>query len=203
MIRIYGVASSRTRRCLWTLEEVGAAYEVHRVQLRKGEHRRADYLAVNPNGRIPAMEHEGLVLFESAAICQYIARRYPEAELLPDPMTNEAALHDQWMFWTVTELEQALWSLAKHRFALPEKVRLEGMRETALFEFGRAVKVLAKGLGDREFMLGDQLRLVDIMLGHTLLWARQFKAPFESDGLEAYLDRMTARPAFEATRRHE
>lgn len=199
-MKIYGAVMSRTRRCLWTAEEAGAAYELVRVDLGKAEHRSEDYLRLNPNGRVPALEDEGLVLFESGAICQYIARKYPVARLLPASGTREAALHDQWMFWTVSELEQPLWSMGKHRFALPKEHRIAAMLETALFEWRRVKVVLDAALEGRAFIVGDHLTVADIMVGHTLNWARGFDVPFESDNLERYLDALIARPAFQATR---
>ncbi len=202
-MKIYGVVSSRTRRCLWTAEEAGVAYELVKMSFMAGDHRKEAYLRLNPNARVPALEDDGFVLFESAAICLYIARKAPEARLLPEPGTRDAALHDQWMFWTTTELEQALWSMAKHRFALPKEHRIEGMQRTALFEWKRAKDVLAKALEGRSFVVGDHITVADIFVAHTLNWARGFDVPFESDILERYLDAMLARPSFEATRAME
>jgi glutathione S-transferase len=202
-MKIHGVASSRTRRALWTAEEAHADYEFVKLSFSTGEHLSERYLKINPNGRVPALEDDGLVLFESAAICQYIARKYPQASLLPEPGSRQEALHDQWMFWTVTELEQALWSMGKHKFALPKEYRIEGMQKTALFEWHRAKKVLDAALEGRDHIVGDHITVADIMIGHTLAWARGFKVPFESDNLERYLDAMLARPSFEATKRWE
>lgn len=202
-MKLYGVASSRSRRCLWTLEEAGAAYEFHKIEFSKGEHRSPEYLKLNPNGRVPTLVDGDLVLFESAAISHYIAYKNPQANLLPAEGTRDRALHDQWMFWIVSELEQGLWSMGKHRFALPEEHRIDAMLSTAKFEFDRAAPVLAKAIEGREFLVGDGLTLSDIFAGHTLLWARGFKVDLGSDVLEAYLDRLIARPAFTRTRAHE
>jgi glutathione S-transferase len=149
------------------------------------------------------MEDDGIVLFESAAICMYIARKYPAAKLLPEPGTREAALHEQWMYWVATEPEQALWSIGKHKFALPKEHRIPGMRKTALFEWSRAAKVVAAALDGRDFLVGDQFTVADIMLGHTLNWACGFEVPLDSDILEGYLDKLLERPAFLATKRLE
>jgi len=202
---LYGVPSSRTRRCLWTLEEVGAAYEFKKLDFAKGEHKSPEYLAINPNGRVPTLVDatEDLVIFESAAICQYIARLHPAANLLPKQGSREHALHDQWMFWITSELEQPLWSMGKHRFALPAEHRITEMLPTALFEWQRAAPVLAAALAGKPFILGESLTLADIMAAHTLLWARGFKVPFESDVLEEYLERMLARPSFASAQRFD
>ncbi len=202
-MKIHGVASSRTRRCLWTAEEAGAVYDFVKIDFRAGDHRSQSFLALNPNGKVPALEDDGVVLFESAAICLYIARKYPEARLLPATDTRAGALHEQWMFWVVTELEQALWSMGKHRFALPEEYRIEAMAKTALFEWHRAKGVIDAALEGREYLIGDTITVVDIMVAHTLSWARGFAVPFESDNLDRYLDTMLARPSFQATKRFE
>ncbi len=200
---IYGQASSRTRRVLWTAEQAGAKYEFRKVALMAGEHLTEEYLRINPNGRVPAMVDGELVLFESAAICMYIAQKHPDAGLLPPAGSRAAALHTQWMFWIVTELEQPLWSLGKHTFALPKEYRIEGMKRTAMFEWKRAVPVLAAALAGRDHLVGSSLTVADIMVGHTLAWARAFKVPFDSDVLEKYLDKMMALPSYQATLKHD
>lgn len=199
---IYGLASSRTRRALWTAEQVGAEYEFRKIDIRAGGHRSEEFARINPNKRVPAMADGHLVLFESAAICMYIARKYPSAGLLPPSGSDDQALHTQWMYWVVTELEQPLWSMGKHRFALPAEYRIADMERTALFEWRRAAAVLAAALAGRDFLVGASLTVVDIMVGHTLAWARGFKVPFESDVLEAYFDKMLALPSYQATLRH-
>lgn len=198
-IEIYGPASSRTRRALWAAEECGADYVHKPLALLQGEHLTPEFRAINPNARVPAIRDGDLLLFESAAICRYIARKYPAAGLLPEPGTRDEALVDQWSFWVCTELEQPLWSMGKHRFALPEAYRIEAMLETARWEWERAAPVLADALADREFLVGDRLTVADILAGHTLAWARAQKVPFGSDALDRYLDRLKARPAFQRT----
>jgi len=198
-MEIYGPASSRTRRPLWTAEECGADYVHKTVALMKGEHFAAEFRAMNPNARVPVLRDGDFVLFESAAICRYIARKYPKAGLLPEPGTREDALVDQWCFWVCTELEQPLWSLGKHRFAIPEEYRIAEMERTALWEWQRAAPVIAEALAGREFLVGDTFTVADVLAGHTLAWARAQQVPFGSDVLDAYLERMKARPAFQRT----
>ncbi|MCP4504510.1 MAG: glutathione S-transferase family protein [Deltaproteobacteria bacterium] len=190
---------------MWTLEEVGANYEFNQMDFMKGDHKKEEYLKLNPNARVPTLvdDEAGLVLFESAAICQYIARAFPKAGLLPERGGNQEAMHDQWMFWVVTELEQALWSMGKHRFALPAEHRIPEMQKTALFEWQRATPVLAAALEKTPFIIGEQMHLIDVMAAHTLLWARGFKVAFQSDALEQFLDRMLARPAYQACLRFD
>ncbi len=198
-MKLYGVASSRTRRPLWALLEAGAQFEFRKLDLAAGEHRGAQFLAVNPNGKVPALVDGDLTLFESAAICDYVANRFPAAGLLPEPGSRELALCRQWMFWVVGELEQPLWNLAKHRFALPREWRIQRMREVAEYEWQAPAAVLARHLEGREFMVGATFTLADILVSHTLNWARGAGIALGADVSEAYLERMLARPAFQRT----
>ena len=200
-LELYGVASSRTRRALWVLEESGLSYSFRKLNLRKGEHRLPAYLSLNPNGKVPTLVDGDLTLFESAAICNYVANQVPEAKLIPHLGTRERALYDQWMFWVVSELEQPLWSIGKHRFALPEKLRVPAIIDVALVEWKRPAKVLADALEGRNYLVGESFSCADIMVAHTLQWAVSFGVPLGSEVLTEYLARMTARPAFSATNR--
>ena len=188
---------------MWTAEQAGAAYEFRKVDIRAGEQRTEEFRRINPNQRVPALQDGELVLFESAAICMYIAGKYPAAGLLPSAGSDDEALHSQWMYWVVSELEQPLWSMGKHRFALPKEYRIADMERTALFEWQRAAPVLAEALSGRDFLVGSSITVADIMAGQTLAWARGFKVPFDSDVLEKYLDKMLALPSYEATLKHE
>ena len=198
-MELYGIAASRARRVLWTLVEAGAEFSFHKIELGSGEHRKPAFLAINPNGKVPAFVDGDITLFESGAICNYIAQKFPEAKLLPQPGTREAALCQQWIFWVVAELEQPLWTMGKHRFALPPKQRLPQMLEIAAYEWLSPAAVLADHLDGREFMIGESFSVADIMVAHTLNWARSFEVPLGSDVVEAYLDRMIARPGFKKT----
>lgn len=204
MLKIYGFPNTRATRVLWTLEEAGAEYEYVKVDLLKGEGRQPPYLELNPGGKVPTLVEEDFVLTESAAICTYIADRYPAAALAPAPNTRQRARYDQWCFFVIGELEQPLWTLAKHRFALPEKRRVPAVFETATWEFSVAAKVLDAGLGDREFILGDRFSVADLLIAHTLAWANKaYKLPLHSERLESYAERLLARPALTRAKARE
>ncbi len=196
MMEVFGGISSRAIRCIWTLEEVEAPYEIHPIDFLKGENRSPEFLALNPAGKVPAFRHGDLVLTESAAICYYIAEQYPKKKLLPAAGSADRARCDQWSFFTLSELEQGLWSMGKHRFALPEAQRIPAMIETGKWEYAKALEVLQLGLGDREFILGDSFSVADILLGQTLFWAHGFKLPLPHKNLEEYSARLRERPAF-------
>lgn len=198
-MKLYGVLNTRGQRCLWALEEAGLPFEFQFVDFRAGDHRSPEYLAVNPNGKVPALEDGELKLFESAAICTYVGDKVPEKGLVPRPGTPERALYDQWMCFVIAELEQPLWTMGKHRFALPKEWRRPEMLEVARHEWTLAAGVLAKSLGERKFMVGDTFTMADILVTHTLQWARLFGVPLGHENLGRFADVMIERPAYART----
>lgn len=199
-MKLYGTPASRTRRCLWALEEIGAEFELCHVDLRAAEHRRPEFLVVNPNGKVPALIDGDVTLFESAAICNYLGEKHPEAGLTPAPGSPERPFYDQWMFFAIAELEQPLWTIGKHTFVFPKDKRVPEILDVARgYEWPLAAKVLAGALEGRTYLVGDRFTMADIMVAHTLNWARGFDVPLGSDVLESYADEMLARPAFQRT----
>ena len=194
-MRVYGCPGTRSVRALWALEEAGVEYAYVHVDLKSGEARRAPFLQINPGGKVPALVDGNLVLTESAAICMYVADKFPASQLLPNDVAARASA-TQWCFFALTELEQPLWTLAKHTFALPEKYRVPAIMDTARWEFARAANVLATGLGEREFIVGERFTAADLLLTHTLNWARSRSIDLGHAMLNAYADRMQAREAF-------
>ena len=135
-----------------------------------------------------------LVLTESAAILNHIARRAPETGLGPRADLNEQARYDELSFFILTELEQPLWSHGKHRFALPAERRVPQMLECATFEFEKALAALDHHLDADGHALGDRFTNIDILLAQTLNWAERFRFAVPAGWL-AYRDRQFARPA--------
>jgi glutathione S-transferase len=203
MLTVYGCANTRSSRVLWAMEEAGAEYEYVAVDLRAGAGWKPEYLALNPGGKVPTLVDGELVLTESAAICTYIGDRFPASRLTPPVGSPERARYDQWCYFVLSELEQPLWTMAKHLFALPERRRVPAMLDTARWEFAVAAKVLAGGLGRREFIVDGGLTAADILIAHTLAWARTFELPLEHDHLAAYAQRLLARPAWARVQERE
>lgn len=203
MLQVYGCPNTRSTRVVWALEEAGAEYEYHKIDLLAGAGRRPDYLALNLGGKVPTLVDGELVLTESAAICTYIGDRFPASGLTPPAGSIERARYNQWCFFVMSELEQPLWTIAKHRFALPEKRRAPAVIETAVWEFAAAARVLATGLGSREFLAGERFTAADILAAHTLTWARAYDLALADPQLEAYADRLLVRPAWKRARARE
>ena len=198
------MAQSRSFRALWALEESGLDYEYVAIKLfgdpaDSDSAQNVEYLGLNVQGKVPTLVHQDLILTESVAILNYIARQAPDSELLPRIDTASYAHHDELVCFILAELEQPLWSSGKHRFALPPEQRIPQMLETAKFEFAKAVSTLDKLLGDDfstidDFSIGKNFSITDLLLAHTFNWAIRF----EFDVPEKYVelrDRHYQRPA--------
>ncbi|MEH6470469.1 MAG: glutathione S-transferase family protein [Halopseudomonas sp.] len=195
MIKVYGYPNSRSLRITWLLEELGLDYDYQLIDFAKGDNRSPAFLAINPNGKVPAIDDDGLVLFESAAIVSYLADKYGDGSLIPALGTAARGLYEQWNSFAACELEQPLWTMGKHKFALPAEHRVPAIFATAEWEFQQALAVLSRGLGDNDYMLGDSFGAVDILVGHILNWGLKFKQPIEQANLNAYRERVMSRPA--------
>lgn len=195
-MKLYGHRNGRTLRALWALEEVGAPYDYVEVNVMRGQGREPWFLKVNPGGKVPVLDDDGAVITESAAICMHLAEKYPETKLLPPAGTVDRTACYKWVSFILTELDAPLWTIAKHRFGLPKDHRVPAVIDTAKWEFGVAVKLLATGLGDRPYLVGALFTVADILAGHILLWAKSTRLGLDSDKLVSYLDSLTAREAF-------
>ena len=177
------------------MEEAQAEYGYVHVDVKVGAAKDLIYLALNPGGKVPTLVDGDLVITESAAICLYVGEKYPQSGLLPPVGTPERALCYRWICFAISELEQPLWTIAKHRFVLPEEKRVPAVLQTAFWEFSVAAKVLADGLGNRAYAVGESFTAADILLGHTLAWATSARIELGYEVLNAYAERMLSRPA--------
>ncbi len=195
-LRLFEYSVTRSFRCRWLLQELNVPFEAVTIDLSKDEQRSLKFLKLNPNGRVPVLDDEGFILFESGAICTYLADKYPERSLIPKVGSRDRALHDQWMYFCVTELEQPLWTITKHSRILPEEKRIASTIPLAQEEFQKVAKVVEDHLGDRSYMIGKSFSLVDIFIGQTLLWASWYKLLREFPRLSEYVSHLKSREAF-------
>ncbi len=195
MLTLYGYPDSRSLRVSWMLEELGVDYHYQLVDLAKREGQSPVYLAINPGAKVPALQDDQLVLTESAAIITYLGDKYPEQSLVPTAGSSQRAIYEQWSYFAISELEQPLWTMGKHKFVLPKERRVKEVLPTAQWEFQTALALLSQGLGEKDYILGDQFSAADILLGQTLLWGLAFKQAIEQANLQPYVDRLKQRPA--------
>lgn len=194
-MRLYFNRATRATRPRWVLEEIGVPYELVTVDLQKGEHRTEAYLRVHPLGKLPAMEFGDDALFESAALCLQLADRFPEAGLAPPVGTPERGQYYQWAIYSVATLETPLPDYAAEA-RKPETQRDPEKMDTLAATFRRYAAPLETLLQTREFLVGDRFGVADVLIASVLRWARGLGLLADLPALTAYVDRMTARPAY-------
>ena len=192
-MRLYEFGPTRSIRARWTLQELGVDFEPVTVNLVAGEHRRPEFLKINPAGRIPVLVDGDLTLTESVAIVQYLAEKFPEGRLLPDDLAERARVY-RWLLFAATELEQPLWRITRHTSLYPEDRRLPADVLIARQEFKEMAAVAERDLDGREFVVGDRATIADFVLAYTLDWGGEAGLLDEFPALRAYMERMYGRP---------
>jgi glutathione S-transferase len=192
-MRLYEFGPTRSIRARWTLQELGVDFEPIAVNLIAGDHRRPEFLRINPAGKVPVLVDGDVVLTESVAIVLYLAEKYPEKGFLPADLGGRAQVN-RWLLFAATELEQPLWRIARHTAIYPEEKRLPADVVLAREEFREMAAVLEKHLRDRQFVVGDCATVADLVTAYTLDMAAEAKSLDEFPGLRAYMERMYARP---------
>jgi len=195
MIKLYHSRQSRSVRPRWLLEEIGAPYELVTLDMQKGEHKTPAYMKVHPHGAVPALVDGDLQLFESAAICAYLADKFPEKRLAPPIGTPARGLYYQWMVYSIATLEPPVIDVFMQTAMLPEAERSHAVLAAARKKFGDVANVLEQALGTRPFLLGEQFTAVDVMIGSTLGWAQMLGLLEGKKTLQEYVQRLSERPA--------
>lgn len=190
-MKLYEFSFTRSIRARWTLQELGVDFESVKVNLFAGEARKPAFLEINAAGKLPVLVDGDLVLTESAAIVLYLAEKY--GKFLPTDAKGRAEVN-KWLLFTVTELEQPLWRIAKNKNLYPEAQRLAADIPLASQDFRAMADVAEKHMHGRTFVAGDSVTVADFVLAYTLDWANEVQLLDRSPQLVAYMERMYARP---------
>jgi glutathione S-transferase len=194
-LRIYGIARTRAFRALWIAKELGLDYEHVPIEIGAAGARQPEYLAINPNGRLPAIDDDGFVLWESLAITLYLAKKH--GRLYPTTLEGEAKAW-QWSLWSVQEVDRGvnIWSL--HAVRLPPEDRDPQRLNEALKVIAAPFKVLDGALAARPYLLGDEFTVADLNVAAVVSRAIDMDlaaTPHVGDWLRRCLDRPAARAA--------
>jgi glutathione S-transferase len=166
MLKIYGTSRSRAVRALWAAEEFGAPYE--HVPTAVQEARGGEFLKINPNGHIPAIDDDGTVLFESMAINLYLGEKYGKAPVWPSNVGDRGRAF-QWSFWGMLECESHIITVFLNRMMRPENERDEKAVTAAFEALKKPLKVLDDALKDRPFLLGNEFSVADLNVAGVLM----------------------------------
>lgn len=189
MYQVIGKLSNRAFRVVWMLEELGQPYEL----LVTNPHEEAA-TANNRSGKVPVLLVAGEPITDSSAILQYLADVHKRFTF-PAGSLNRAR-QDALVHQVNDEMDALLWTGTKHMFLLPEEQRMPEIRNSLKWEFRKSIDTLAAALGNKDYLMGDEITVPDILAAHCLNWAFGAKYPVENEVVLAYGKRMRARPAF-------
>jgi len=197
MLRLYGSARSRGLRPLWMLGELGIAYEHKDFLPRSPETRTPEFVALNPNSRVPVIDDDGFVLSESMAINLYLAKKHA-SPLYPADPKNEA-LAWQWSLWETDRLDRQIVNYVRHSSELPADQRKADVAQAMWAEIVPAFDVLETALTKSAWLAGPAFSVADLNVAAALFRALSLdlgKWPH----LHAWLNRCWERPAAKKAR---
>ena len=195
-ITLFHSPNTRSTGALILLEELGAPYDLHVLDMKRGEQREAAYLAINPMGKVPAVLDGDALVTEQGAVFMYLADRFPEAGLAPaigDPLRGP---YLRWLVYYGSSFEPALIDRAMKREPLASSMCPYGDYDTML-------KTLTDQLAKGPYLLGERFSAADVLWGTALTWTTMFKLVPELPVIADYMARVNARPAVARARQKD
>ena len=204
-LKIYGIAASRASRPLWVAHELALAYEHVPVNYQNGGTRTPELLALNPNGHIPVIEDDGVVVWESMACTLYLAENYkgPDGLSLAAHNKAESAEILRWTFWAVTECEKDALTILMHTLVMPADRRKPELAAEAVRRMAGPLRVIEQhlagsgaGAAGRAYLAGERFTVADIAVASVLTWLRPAPELLAACPVtDQWLTRCMARPA--------
>lgn len=196
-MKLYFTPRTRATRSRWLLEELGVPYELVKLDPSKHENKTAAYLAVHPFGEVPALVDGDVTLFESSAICLYLADRFPEKQLAPQPGSAERGYYYQWMLFAEVSIEPEVKEFYQPAELPEEKGSAHLQAELARHRtrLDDLLKVVEDGLNGREFLVGGRFSAADLVTASILHLANTLNLLEGHPRLLEYVILHTRRPA--------
>ena len=187
-ITLFHSPNTRSTGALILLEELGAPYTLHVLNMKAGEQRQPAFLAVNPLGKVPAIRHRGVLVTEQVAVFIYLADLFPQAGLAPAIDDAQRGAYLRWMVFYAACYEPGLVDRAMKREAGPLGMSPYG-------SFDAVLATIMSELGSKPYLLGDRISAADLLWGHALRWGSLFGLLPQSSVISDYVARVTERPA--------
>ncbi|MBV7409439.1 glutathione S-transferase family protein [Maritimibacter sp. DP1N21-5] len=198
MIRLHAVPGSRSFRVHWLLAEMGIEPEVENYRIADGSLDTEGYRALNPAGRVPALEIDGITMIESGAIVEYLCETRPEHGLGRLPGDPERAEFLVWLHYAET-VATAIQNLNLQQVFLPDPaMRSPTVIALEVRRLATALKPLEKRLSGQDYLLASGFSAADVMFGFGVEAAFHYVYKEKFPALVAYHARLAARPAYQA-----
>lgn len=196
-IVVYGGRMGSSFRPHWMLAELGLSYETKTLDMRAGEHKGPEYMAINPASQIPSMVHDGFVLTESAAIVHFLAEKHDPSFFGPNTPESHATML-RWQFFVLLNLDKNFATLASKTWGMPASPEAEAAAMAALDRF---LPVFEGWLVAHEYVVGDAFTVADIVTRSSLNYAEAAELDLSAyPSIMAWMARCAARPAYSAAK---
>ncbi len=196
-MKLYFAPNSRAVRTAWLLNELGLDYEIERYELGDKAMRSPEFLAKNPNARVPVLEDGGARVTESTAIAQYLVARYGDGRFAPDVASPEFPVYLQWLNYAEGMIMGPMGNYVVETILLPPERRSEEHAKRALKLMSRALQAVDDHLKGRDYLAGE-FTAADTITGHACMMCAKFGVDLsEMPNVAAYVDRLKARPALQ------
>lgn len=184
-MKLYFNPQSRAVIAKWMLDECGANYEIVPVDLTKREHKTREFLRINPAGKLPALIDGDVKVFENAAICIYLADKFTSAQLAPKIDAPERGRYLSLMVYSTAQIEPSMGDAI---------LKVETAPGRGWSDFETVKDLVEAELGEGPYLFGEWFTAADVMVGSMFTWQRMIGIPTGRPKLDAYVDRLLARP---------
>lgn len=196
MMKLYYAPRTRATRPRWLLEELGEPYELVTLDLEKGEHKQLPYLRVHPLGRVPALVDGEVTVYESVAICLYLADKFIEKKLAPAFGSPDRAAYYQWMLFAAATLEPAIAEYFEHTQGLPADKRNPETAAKAKERALAAIKAVEHAMLGKMYLVGEKFSAADVVVGSIMRWADSMKLLEGAPDLASWLYELKSHAAY-------
>lgn len=197
-MKLYFAPNTRAVRTAWLLNELGIEYELERFTLGDKSMRAPEFLAINPNGRVPVLEDGDVRITESTAIAQYLVARYGNGRLAPAPDDPAFPNYLQWLHYGEGMMMGPMGNYVVEAILLPPERRSEEHAKRAQKLLGRLLVAVDAHLQDRDYLAGE-FTAADTITGHACMMSQRIGIDLsQTPNVEAYVARLKGRPALQA-----
>ncbi len=197
MLKIYHAPFSRSVRILWLAEEINLPYQLESFTLFTAAMQAPAFLKIHPQGKVPAIDDNGFVLWETSAIIEYLVAKYSDGALLPARDSEAGAKAVQWMEFAENQLTVIMAEIVAHGGVLPQERIIPALVERGNMLAPQLIQIVEQALGERPYILGDEFSVADIMLGFGLNIATYLEfVNHATPNCQAYCARLATRPAY-------